>query len=42
MNAFDLFSLGPDGRTSSPEGAAQAYAPGEAPDDLNNWQGGKR
>ncbi|MEW6355877.1 MAG: hypothetical protein AB1696_06115 [Planctomycetota bacterium] len=36
MTAFDLFSLGKDGRTGSNSGA-----PGDDPDDLNNWQGSK-
>lgn len=39
-SAFDLFSIGPDGRTASADpGGGGGYAMGEAPDDLNNWQG---
>ncbi|MEW6358828.1 MAG: hypothetical protein AB1696_21020 [Planctomycetota bacterium] len=33
MSSFDLFSLGPDGRTS-----LKNHGLGEAPDDLSNWQ----
>jgi len=38
--AFDLFSLGADGRTGTKDG--RSYNLGEAPDDINNWQGARR